>query len=1004
MTKSRLWLVLAPSLALAAPQGMQVNQGSANLSASGQTTTITTQSQNTALQFTSFDIGVNESVAIQQPGASSRTLCHIPSAQPTHIDGSLGSNGAVYIVNPAGVIFGPTSKINVAGLVAAASNLATSDFMSHIDRFTSTSGPIIFEGAAVAKFIAFIGERVEARGSIITENSIAIASGDEVLLGESGSHVFIAHIRPKGDAPKEGVSVEMGADLKAKRITLGSGDLYSLGIKQTQSSTISADAVDIMAFSTDVDGSIQKQPINLEGNLENVSSLNLDGSEHSLSSVRFSPSKDLVVVAQKVDLPEKLKLRSLNLAVENGISLGVVCVDQTAQLTGKSVFLKGDFQGKSLDVKAESFVAQGAIVAPDSISIRAPWNANGRALALKSQTLHLGNVSGAKSLHLTADHIYAHGNLQAKDVLSIEGFLHAGLAENQSLSATSSIFSSDVDVGAGLTIGSDSTSEIVFRGNVYSSSGQLGDLTLSTQNGGVVLGAKNFGTNDAGDTDLQLGEVLASQTAGSALNAAPSGYFTVVGNVNCRGLTITSSSGHVDLQSDVVTTLSGSDGGDITISAYGSIEVGGDIDASSETLASLPVQGGSGGDVSLTSSSGDVKVYNVVTDGADGSGEGGAAGVITLVPSHDATLSPELTFTPKGRLFLYGSLISAKGGSGPTGYNGTDGIVYLSRTQSDSDPRSQYPGIATICGNQDGRDLVINARDIVANQNEIFTVLGSLSLTASRNIFIGDHIALGDLNLSAAKFYIYRHGSGRILISNGSAITAPSVQAIAGGKITQSGSVFELGSGDRFRAESLDFNEVQSATMLKMLVFENSLLSFDSTLIQSMVPSIAPLLQTPPLAPAYEYEPKLTNTEAAPLTVLAKMIESDLLSVAPQEIAAWRALRDEVLSEKNPIEGPINIYDRKVAFGYFDPNRFVEGLSANTRGKKALTYLQKVSALLDSLKKVKSKKGPWITYLVNRFTKPINISDHNWEDIQTVAVYRETKLKEYQNKKGRISF
>lgn len=1009
MIKSRLWLVLVPSLALAVPQGMQVNQGSASLNTSGQTTTITTQSPNTALRFTSFDIGSSESVAIQQPGASSRTLCHIPSAQPTQINGSLGSNGVVYIVNPAGVIFGPSSKVNVAGLIAAASNLATNDFINGIDRFTAASGPVVFEGAAIAKYIAFVGEKVEAGGSIISENSIAIASGDEVLLGENGSHVFISHIRPKSDLPKEGTSVTVSGNLKAKRIALGSGDLYTLGIKQTEKSALSADRVDIMALSTAVDGSVQKQRVDLEGNLEHVSVLSLDGSEHGLSLAKLNPSKDLIVLADRINFAHPLKVRSLNLSATNDITLGAVTLEQSAHLNGQAVKILGNFKGQSLSVNAVSFDARGAIIAPHQVAIRAPWNLHGRALELRSQTLHLADVTGAKRIQLVADRIFAHGNLQAKEVLNIQGALYGGLRNNQLFSSGSSIFSSDVDVGSGLSIGSQATDEIVFQGNVYSSSNQLGDLTLTTRSGGVVLGAKNFGTNDVGSAGLQLGEITVRQVSGSTVLPSLEGYFTIVGSVRCRGLDVISSSGRVELQSGVLTNFSSLDSGDVSIEAYGSIEVGGDINASAQSAIDasgdpLPVQGSSGGDVTLISGSGDVKVYNIDADGADGSAEGGAAGTITLMPTHDKTLTPGLTYSPHGRIFLYGTSISAQGGDGPTGYKGIDGIVYLARTQSNSTPRDYYPGIATICGNPDGRNLSIQARDIVANENEIFTVLGSLSLTASRNIFIGDHIALGDLNLSAQRFYIYRHDPGRILISNGASIAAPSVQAVAGGKITQSGSVTELRSGERFRAESLDFNEVQSVTMLKMLVFENSFLSFDSTLIQSMVPSLAPILKTPPLAQAFEYMPKLTNAEAAPLTVLAKMIESDLSNVAPQELTAWHALRDEVLAQKNPIEGPINIYDRKVAFGFFDPNRFVEGLTVGNRGKKALSYLQKVSGLLGSLKKVKSKKGRWVTYLINRFTKPINISENNWEDIQTVAVYRETKLKEYQNKRGRVSF
>ena len=63
----------------------------------------------------------------QQPGSTSIALNKIYQNSPSSIFGSLSANGQVYLLNPNGFVFGATSKVNVAGLVASSLGLTGGD-------------------------------------------------------------------------------------------------------------------------------------------------------------------------------------------------------------------------------------------------------------------------------------------------------------------------------------------------------------------------------------------------------------------------------------------------------------------------------------------------------------------------------------------------------------------------------------------------------------------------------------------------------------------------------------------------------------------------------------------------------------------------------------------------------------------------------------------------------------------------------------------------------------
>lgn len=235
--------------ALGAPTGEQVVSGQASFVRNGNLTTITA-SNNAIINYRSFDIGSAEAVRFIQPSSSSRVLNRIQGESPTRIDGTLTANGRVYIVNPAGVMFGAGSIVNAAGIYAAAGRLSDADFLAGKDHFTSLAGTVIAEGLISARDVTIVARRIENHGRIVADGGLVTAViGSDVYVREEGSRVYVrvdgrdldpsqgpapgspgAVAGPKGDA---GIRNTGTIAAKGGLVTLGAGDTLSLAIHNT---------------------------------------------------------------------------------------------------------------------------------------------------------------------------------------------------------------------------------------------------------------------------------------------------------------------------------------------------------------------------------------------------------------------------------------------------------------------------------------------------------------------------------------------------------------------------------------------------------------------------------------------------------------------------------------------------------------------------------------------------------------------------------------------------
>lgn len=177
--------------ASALPTNGQVVSGTGSISQTGSNMQVTQGSQRLVTHWDTFNIGSAARVEFVQPSASSVALNRVLSGDPSRIYGQLSANGQVFLVNPAGVLFGASARVNVGGLVASTLDISNDDFQNGRRRFTGNSkASVVNEGqieAARGGAVALLGAQVRNTGRITAPmGSIALAAAPAVTLDLHG--------------------------------------------------------------------------------------------------------------------------------------------------------------------------------------------------------------------------------------------------------------------------------------------------------------------------------------------------------------------------------------------------------------------------------------------------------------------------------------------------------------------------------------------------------------------------------------------------------------------------------------------------------------------------------------------------------------------------------------------------------------------------------------------------------------------------------------------------
>ena len=242
---------MAWSFALASPVAAQslptdgaVVAGNATITSTGPTMTINQTSQNTAINWKSFNIAKDNTVQFVQPNSTSVALNRVIGQDPSVILGNLTANGQVFLINANGVLFGKTDQVNVAGLVASTLNITDADFAAGRYRFTGSGGTVVNQGSINADrgYVAMLGANVSNQGLIQANmGTVALAAGTAITLDVVGDGLLNVTV----DQGAVQALIENGGLLRADggnvlMTAQGAGDLLksvvnNTGIVQAQS-------------------------------------------------------------------------------------------------------------------------------------------------------------------------------------------------------------------------------------------------------------------------------------------------------------------------------------------------------------------------------------------------------------------------------------------------------------------------------------------------------------------------------------------------------------------------------------------------------------------------------------------------------------------------------------------------------------------------------------------------------------------------------------------------
>jgi len=176
----------------ALPVGGTVAAGTSSISSGTNNVTITQSTQNTVINWQSFNIGQSESVNFVQPNSWSVALNRVVGADPSNILGNLSANGKVFLVNPNGILFGKGAQVNVGGLVASTLNITDTDFMSGNYVFSGTGNGTVLNQATIntnadGGYVALLGANVGNDGIIAAKlGTVILAAGNAITLDVVG--------------------------------------------------------------------------------------------------------------------------------------------------------------------------------------------------------------------------------------------------------------------------------------------------------------------------------------------------------------------------------------------------------------------------------------------------------------------------------------------------------------------------------------------------------------------------------------------------------------------------------------------------------------------------------------------------------------------------------------------------------------------------------------------------------------------------------------------------
>jgi len=525
------WCLVVNTSVLATPSGGVFAPGYTGTIVEGANTAVTVNQAQSIIQWGTvpsegipgtggIDTVAGESLTfLQAEGLSnSAVLNRIMSGNPTQFDGMLsGVDMRIFIVNPAGVIFGYNSQINVSQLVASGLNMSNVDFLNATGesptdfRFEGGNGVVENRGTIQADSVYLVGKQVSniAHEIIAPNGLVVLAAGDNVYIAQDGSNVLV-----EVDGPSDYLyDVDNRTGIKAPNgtIILAAGDTFSRAIKNASWLVAQGGSIEMSAASVTNSGVIT------------TSSSDADG-----GTVKLTGIEEVIMTTD--DRPTEKKITADGGANGNGGTITIESEGTVTIATGTLITARGgnaSGNGGSVKITGEHFVIAGQIdAAPgntdyepgtleiDPATVTIATGANAGAM----DTLYENDIEtwGTKGTSLV---VYADDGITVQNIT--DGKIK-GRYGNIELYATGP------------------ESSIAFEDTTDTISTTLGDIRMTAGAGGLNIGNLETG-KDASDVKPTPGHITLSTHDG--------------GDITTKNLTIINGWGRAEINVDAADDL-----------------------------------------------------------------------------------------------------------------------------------------------------------------------------------------------------------------------------------------------------------------------------------------------------------------------------------------------------------------------------------------------------------------------------------------------------------------
>ncbi|WP_147397126.1 beta strand repeat-containing protein, partial [Psittacicella gerlachiana] len=207
---------------------MKIINGQVDIVTNGLVTTIS-NSHNAILEWNKFNINHNEIVKFIQESSNSAVLNRVLGGSVSQILGQLQSNGKVFIVNPAGIVFGATAQVNVASLVASTLDISNEDFIQGNYVFNQDKDKAIAQvlNQGLIKVnddgtLALVGGQVVNSGTLEAKNgTVYLLAGHSITIQDLENPLISYKVTANNKAVNLGEIVSKRTYLLANKVVTG---------------------------------------------------------------------------------------------------------------------------------------------------------------------------------------------------------------------------------------------------------------------------------------------------------------------------------------------------------------------------------------------------------------------------------------------------------------------------------------------------------------------------------------------------------------------------------------------------------------------------------------------------------------------------------------------------------------------------------------------------------------------------------------------------------------